>query len=54
MIAMASQLRQNQSILLSLPTEILAEIVKELRFISVSFSTEYPYVDPVHIISLLY
>ncbi|KAG5784229.1 hypothetical protein H9Q73_002131 [Fusarium xylarioides] len=39
---MASQLRQNQSILLSLPAEILAEIIKELRFISVPFSTEYP------------
>ncbi|RBQ69218.1 hypothetical protein FVER14953_12417 [Fusarium verticillioides] len=39
---MASQLRQNQSILLSLPAEILAEIVKELRFISAPFSTEYP------------
>ncbi|KAF4948402.1 hypothetical protein FSARC_13757 [Fusarium sarcochroum] len=39
---MASQLQQNESNLLRLPTEILAEIVKELRFINNPFSFEYP------------
>ncbi|EWZ31276.1 uncharacterized protein FOBCDRAFT_281063 [Fusarium oxysporum Fo47] len=39
---MASQLQQNERNLLRLPIEILAEIVKELRFIDVPFNTEYP------------
>ncbi|CVK85192.1 uncharacterized protein FPRN_06931 [Fusarium proliferatum] len=39
---MASQFQQNDSNLLGLPTEILSEIVKELRFIHVPFSAEYP------------
>ncbi|KAF5533816.1 hypothetical protein FMEXI_11610 [Fusarium mexicanum] len=39
---MLSEMRQDESKLLSLPSEILAEIVKELRFIHVPLSAEYP------------
>ncbi|KAF5687102.1 hypothetical protein FCIRC_2490 [Fusarium circinatum] len=39
---MLSELRQDKSKLLNLPSEILAEIVKELRFIHVPLSAEYP------------
>lgn len=48
MLMMASQFQQNDSNLLGLPTEILSEIVKELRFIHVPFSAEYPYVHQKH------
>jgi hypothetical protein len=41
---MASQLQHNESNLLHLPTEILVEIIHDLRFIAVPYSTEYPYV----------
>lgn len=43
-ITMAFQLQQNESNLLRLPTEILVEIVQELRFVDVPFSIEFPYV----------
>ncbi|WZH47263.1 uncharacterized protein QYS62_008407 [Fusarium acuminatum] len=39
---MASQLQHNESNLLHLPTEILVEIIHDLRFIAVPYSTEYP------------
>ncbi|SPJ84175.1 uncharacterized protein FTOL_10692 [Fusarium torulosum] len=39
---MAFQLQQNESNLLRLPTEILVEIVQELRFVDVPFSIEFP------------
>ncbi|KAF5637779.1 hypothetical protein F52700_4481 [Fusarium sp. NRRL 52700] len=39
---MASQSQHNESNLLRLPAEILAEIVQELRFIDVPLSAEYP------------
>jgi hypothetical protein len=41
-ITMAFQLQQNESNLLRLPTEILVEIVQELRFVDVPISIEFP------------
>ncbi|CEI70534.1 unnamed protein product [Fusarium venenatum] len=45
---MASRSQHNESHLLRLPTELLIQIVKELRFVKVLLTDEYPYLDIIH------